>query len=300
MRRKAPSSRGWGFFWLALPSILLLVLFFTAPMLLLGRVSLYEGGGASGFGIGGGGFYKPDTWTLQNYWNLFGDKYFRDIWWFTVKLGLSVTLITLALAYPMALLIRALSPGLRRLALAAVILPKLANLLVVIYGLKLLLGNTGPVNGALLAVGLISEPLDLFHNLTGVIIGKVYLVLPYAVLVLIAALDRLDPTLVPAARGLGASAWSAFWRITFPLSLPGLSLAGMISLIWALGAFVSPYLLGSPEEITLAVDVQKQTFENINWPRGAADAVMMLVTLMACVLLYRVPAGLARRAGGAL
>jgi ABC-type spermidine/putrescine transport system permease subunit I len=89
-----------------------------------------------------------------------------------------------------------------------------------------------------------------------------------------------------AAQGLGASRWQTFRRVTLPLSARGLALAGMISLIWGLGAFISPYLLGGPEQITLAVDVQKQAFENLNWPRAAADAVLMLIVVTLVVALF--------------
>ena len=87
--------------------------------------------------------------------------------------------------------------------------------------------------------------------------------------------------------------------MTLPLSAPGIALAALLSLIWALGAFVGPVLLGSPQEITLGVDVQRQAFENLNWPRGAATAVLMLLTLAVCVALYQIPARLLRRRGAA-
>jgi ABC-type spermidine/putrescine transport system permease subunit I len=273
----------------------LLLLFFLAPLLLLVRVSLYEGGGRSGFGIGGGGFYQPGTWTLQTYATLLGETYFREITAFTLFLGVTVTFVTLAIAYPLAFFIHRLPRRSKAIALLAVMLPKISNVLVVVYGLELTLSNAGPVNHALMALGAVSEPVMLYHNRTGVIIGETYLIVPYAVLV--AALDRIDPLLVPAARGLGASPWRAFWRVTLPLSAPGISLAALLSLIWALGAFVGPVLLGSPQELTLGVDVQRQAFENLNWPRGAATAVLMLLTLVACVTLYQLPARLLRRRG---
>ncbi|WP_020468886.1 ABC transporter permease [Zavarzinella formosa] len=284
---------------LASPAIVLLLGFFLAPMLQLGRVSLYDGGGRSGFGIGGGGFYKPNTWTFQAYRTLAGETYFREVWTFTVLLGLGVACITLLIAYPLSLFIHRLPPRAKALALTAVVLPKLANVLVLIYGLELLLSNSGPVNGLLVGLGAVSEPVAFFHNLPGVLIGETYLILPYAVLALVASLDRIDPALVPAARGLGAGPLRVFWRVTLPLSAPGIALAAMLSLIWALGAFTGPVLLGSPQELTLAVEVQRQTFENLNWPRGAATAVLMLVTLAACLVLYQVPARFLRRRGGA-
>jgi ABC-type spermidine/putrescine transport system permease subunit I len=254
---------------LTAPAVLLLVIFFAAPFLLLLRVSWYAPSS-------GRGFYQPGTWTIENYRALFADPYFQQVLVFTVLLALGVTSLVMLLALPLALFINALPSRQKSLALAAVILPKLASMLVMIYGLQVLLSSSGPVNGLLRAVGLVSEPLPLSHNLTGVIIGETSLLLPYAVLVLVVALGRLDASLVPAARGLGASAWRAFRRITLPLTLPGLALTGQLTLIWALGAFVGPLLLGSPSQITLAVEVHRQTIENNHWPRGAATAAVLL------------------------
>ena len=280
---------------LAAPALALLLFFFLVPALMLGRVSLYEGGSQSGFGIGGS-FYQPGTWSLHAYRGLLTDGYFRSILAFTLKFGVAVALATVTIAYPMAFLISRL-PGKWKLAAVTVVtLPKLANVLVVIYGLKLLMGTNGLVNQLMQAFGLIKSPAELLHNLTGAMVGETYLILPYAVLILIVTLDRIDPSLAQAARGLGAGPWRTFWRITFPLSLPGVALVFFLSLIFAFGAFVSPYLMGSPEELTLAVDVQKQTFENLNWPRGAAEAVIMLATLIVIALVWQVRTLVSRRA----
>jgi ABC-type spermidine/putrescine transport system permease subunit I len=282
---------------LAAPALLLLLFFFLVPALLLGRVSLYEGGGRSGFGIGGS-FYQPGTWSLHAYRGLLMDGYFRSILAFTLKFSVAVALATVAIAYPMALLITRL-PGRWKLAAVAVVtLPKLANVLVVIYGLKLLMGTTGLANQLLQASGLSTSPVDLLHNLTGTMVGETYLILPYAVLILIVTLDRIDPSLALAARGLGAGPWRTFRRVTFPLSLPGVALVFFLSLIFAFGAFVSPYLMGSPEELTIAVDVQKQTFENLNWPRGAAEAVIMLAALTVIALVWQALTHALKRARG--
>ena len=180
-------------------------------------------------------------------------------------------------------------PRRKALALAAVLLPKLASVLVIVYGLQLVLSGTGPVNEVLLALGLIDEPLMLFRNLMGVVIGETYLILPYAVLVLVVGLSRIDPALTVAARGLGATSWQAFRRVTWPLSLPALAAAGQLSLIWALAALLGPMLLGSPQETTLAVEVQRQALENNRWPRGAATAVLLLLTLGVCLAIYALP-----------
>jgi ABC-type spermidine/putrescine transport system permease subunit I len=133
--------------------------------------------------------------------------------------------------------------------------------------------------------------------LVGVIIAETYLILPYAILVITLALDRIDPALVPAARGLGAGPWMAFRRVTLPLSLPGVVLAGLLCLIWSLGAFVGPVLLGGPDEATLGVMVLKWGQEDGNWPRAAAAAILSLITVALCVALYAGPANKLRNRG---
>lgn len=285
MSNLASRARHW--IWAA-PAVVLLLILLIWPAAQLVRLSLYSGGGQSGFGIGGG-FYKPGTWTTGAYQALLEDRYFWEILGFTMWLGAVVTAICVVLAYPTAYWITRLSKRWKIAVLAAVIVPKLSNLLVTIYGLKLILGDHGSINDFLQWSGMTSAPIALQNSTTGVVIGKTILVLPYTILFLWIGLQRIDRTLVASARGLGASPWTAFMRVTFPLSLPALATAALVSLIWALGAFISPYLLGGPEQITLAVDIQRQFFENLNWPRGAAEGVAMLVTLAILVATYSWP-----------
>jgi len=247
-------------------------------MIYLVRLSLCEGGSQSGFGIGGS-FYKPGTWTLKVYATLLSERYFWEVLGFTVWLGFVVAALCVVLGYPTAHFLWQLPKRWKPAALVFVIIPKLSSLLVTIYGLKIILGDFGPVNAALQALGVIKEPLALQHSATGVVIGKTLLVLPYTILLIWAGLERLDRGLISASRGLGATTWQSFVWVTLPLSLPALAAATLVSLIWALGAFISPYLLGSPDQITLAVDVQRQMFENLHWPRGAGEGVAMLLTL---------------------
>jgi ABC-type spermidine/putrescine transport system permease subunit I len=262
----APEKRRIRHLLLIAPAVLLLVVFFAGPLLLLFRVSLFAPAGSRGF-------YQPGTWTAGNYAALFTDSYFREVLTFTLLLAPGITLVVLFIAYLLALFIHGLPPRQKSLALAAVVLPKLASMLVAVCGLQALLSGSGPVNGLLLALG-VAEPLPLTRNLAGVVIGETYLLLPYAVLLLVVALGRIDPALGAAARGLGASPWQTFRRVTLPLLLPGLAAAGQLTLIWALGAFVGPLLLGGPGQITLAVEVQRQAVENNRWPASAAVAVV--------------------------
>ncbi len=270
---------------LAWPALLFVALFFLVPIGLLVRVSLYEGGGRSGFGIGG--LYVPGSWSTDAYRNLLGDGYFWELLSFTLRFGLAAAAISVLLGFGLALLIVRLSPTARLLALCAVFLPKLANVLVIVYGLVLLLGDFGPVNQLLAPLrGDDAQPLALLHNFTGALIGEVYLILPYAVLLLVATLDRIPPLLLPAARGLGAGHFETFRRVTLPLCMPGLATTFLLCLIFGIGAYVAPTILGSPDEFTLSIDIQRQTFENLNWPRAAAESVMMLVCVGAVCATY--------------
>jgi ABC-type spermidine/putrescine transport system permease subunit I len=278
---------------LAGPAFALLLTFLLGPLLLLVRTSLLESAD------GGAGFYREGTWSGHAYAELLGERFGRRIIWFTVGLGVAVAALSVLIGYPLALFIHALPRRARALALGVVVLPKLANVFVVVYGINLLLGLNGPVNRTLLELGVIAEPILLTHSLTGVLVAETYLILPYAIIVLVLAFERIDTMLVPAARGLGASRWAAFHRVTLPLSLPGVAVAGQLCLIWSLGAFVGPVLLGSPEQTTLSVLVQKQGLEYSDWPRAAATAVLSVVTVAVCVAVYTLPARGLRRAGGA-
>ena len=279
-------------YFLLAPMGLMLIGFFAWPLLWLFRVSLFESRGSSGFGIGGakgqegGGFYVEGTWTLDNYARIFTDSYFQDITLFTVQFAVLVTAVTMILAYPMAYYIYKAGPRLKVVLLILVILPKLSNMLVLVYGLQILLANNGLVNELLLLLGVVDEPIKLVYNLFSMTVSKVLLIIPYTILVITATLHGLDPTLRDAAQGMGASPASTFLSVTLPLSLPGTFVALLITIVWALGAFVTPALLGNPDLQTLAVEVPKQTFENVNWAVGSAIAFVMLAMMSLVVLIY--------------
>ncbi len=142
-----------------------------------------------------------------------------------------------------------------------VVLPKFTNILVFVFGLKMIFGPSG---------------------LAPVIAGEVLMLLPYAVLTIAAALEAVPFALADAARGLGASASQAFWRITFPLAMPGTLAAATLVVLWSLGAFLGPYLLGQPAQYTLSVEVDRQTNHDLNWALAAALNVVLLAVMGAC------------------
>jgi ABC-type spermidine/putrescine transport system permease subunit I len=264
--------------WLLLsPAVGLLLLFLVGPIVLMVRVSLYESGA-------GRSFYHSGTWTLANYAALWNDAQTHQVARFTLLAALGITTLTLSIAYPLALFIHALSPRAKRWAIVLVLLPKLCNVLVLVYGVQLILGSSGPISQGLLLLGIIEEPILLYRNLTGMVIGETYLLLPYAVLLILVGLMRVDSQLIEAARGLGAGEWTVFTRVIWPLSLPGLIAAGQLTMLWALGMVLGPMLLGGPTEVTMGVEIQRQALEYHRWPKAAALATGMLLLVLALSL----------------
>ncbi|MBX9580703.1 MAG: ABC transporter permease subunit [Gemmataceae bacterium] len=272
---------------LASPAGVLVAGLLLGPVVLLVRVSLYEP-------AGGRGFFVPGTWTGDNFAAATDHAGLRLLG-FTAAFGAAVAATAVALGYALALFIRSLGPTARRVAVAAVLLPKLASALVVMFGLRQLLSAAGPVSRGLVALGVVAEPVTLSRNVFAALAGEVYLVLPYAVLVLLIQLGRIDPAWEAAARGLGASRWQAFRRVTLPLSVPGLVLAGQLGLMCGVGAFLGPMLLANPADQTLAVEVHRQAFDRQNWPRAAAGAVVLTLTAAGLGALFALAA---RRSGG--
>jgi ABC-type spermidine/putrescine transport system permease subunit I len=272
---------------LSAPAAALLLGLLACPLVLLARVSLYEP-------AHGRGFFAPGTWTLANYAAV-TDAHGLRLLWFTVIFGVAVAGLTVSVAYPLALFVRSLSSPWRRAALAGVLLPKLASVLVILFGLQQLLGDAGPVNRALLAAGVVGEPVRMARGPFGAIVAEVLLLLPYAVLVLFVQVRAIDPTWEAAARGLGASWWQVLRRVTLPLSVPGLLLAGQLGLLWGMGAFLGPLLLGGPEETTLSVEVHRQAFEYGRWPRAAAEAAVLVAAVVVSLVAYSLLTPLARR-----
>lgn len=268
------SSPKW---WLALPAIALFVIFFLAPLAWMVRLAFYEAGTT-------GQFYQEGTFTLSHFMQIITDRYFLEVVGVTLRIGALTVIFTMPLAWLLSVYIHR-SAGIRRLALlAAVILPKLTNLLVVMYGVILLLGRQGFVNEGLLGIGLLDSPLPLFANIYAVMLGEVMIVLPYPVLMLVAAMESVDPVLEDAARSLGASPKRAYFETVYKLTLPTFLVATLVTLIWGLGAFVAPMVLGGPSLYTLTIEIYRQTLQHFRWPLGAALGVVSWIAISVLIV----------------
>lgn len=263
-------------FWLALPAILWLTLFFLLPVMIVFVVSFLSRGR-------GGAGELP--FTLENYErviNIFGPIITDSIW-----IAFVTTVICLVVGYPLAFFISTRSdPRFRSLALFMIILPFWTNFLVRTYALQTILGREGIINGVLTSLGLIGEPLALLNTPEAVILGLVYGYLPFMVLPIYASVERFDFRYVEAAHDLGANDIRAFLRVVLPLTLPGVIAGFILVFIPTIGAFVTPDLLGGTRGIMIGNLIQQQFRGSGNQPLGSALSVVLMAMVMVALLIY--------------
>lgn len=255
------------------PGIAYLVLLFLAPLGVIGVYSLAGPGGAE--------------WTLGNYRRVF-DSLYLDVLLHSLWLALATTVICLLIAYPCVLVMREMRPGRRLVVLALLIIPSWLNLLVKNYAWIILLRREGLVNAGLLASRVIDEPLPLLFNDGAVLIGLVHTFLPYMILALHVALDRMDWALVEAARDLGASAWQTFRNVILPETRVGAFVGCVLVFIPCLGAFVSPDLLGGTRSLMIANLIENQVLQVRDWPFAAALSMTLMLIVLALLAVARV------------
>jgi putrescine transport system permease protein len=169
----------------------------------------------------------------------------------------------------------------------AVFLPFLTAFLIRIYAWVNILQREGLLNDALIALGLVSEPLTWLATDTAIVIGIVYSYLPFMVLPLYANLEKHDETLLEAAADLGCPQWKAFWRITVPLSAPGIAAGSLLCFIPIVGEFVIPDLLGGSDALMIGQTLWTEFFSNKDWPAASAVAVALLAILLVPIVLYQ-------------
>ena len=213
-------------------------------------------------------------------------------------ISLVVTLIVLLLSYPLAYYLATHSDWRFSLVIFCIVVPYFTSVIVRTYSWMVLLGRNGVINNGLLSLGWIAEPLPLLYSKVGILIGMVYVLLPYMVLTLYASLKSIDPGLMRAARGLGAGWYFAFTRIYFPLSLHGVISGSLIVFILALGFFITPALMGGPTDVMLAMLVERSIEITFDWPGAAIMSLLLLVATLALYAIYYRVTDLRRMMGG--
>ena len=259
------------------PAFAWLALTVAAPLVLVFAVSL---------GVATQGA-PPFEWGLSaaNYALILSDDLYWGAFLNAMRIAGTSTLICLLIGYPMAFAIARARPDRRALLLFMVVLPFWTSFLIRVYAWMALLRPTGLINSALQGLGLIDEPIPMIANEFAVHLGIVFAYLPFMILPLYATLERMDPALVEAANDLGATPARAFWRVTFPSSLPGVAAGCLLVFIPASGEFVIPDLLGGPDTPMIGRVLWLEFFQNRDWPVACALATMLAAVLAVPILI---------------
>lgn len=258
------------------PLALLLAGFFLTPVAMLLPMSFGEQ-------LPGAGISKS-VWTVDNYVRIVTDDFYREVIARTLGLGLGVTAACLLLGYPLAYMI-ARGPVRWRLPLIMlVVFPMMLNLVVRSFGWIALLANRGLVNNLLMQAGLITAPLKLMFNLTGVMIGLTHIYLPFMVLMLVAAIRNVPRDVEAAASTLGSSRLHVFASVTLPLSAPGILAGSILVFVLTISALVTPRMLGGPTYRVMATVIYDEYMQLLDWPSGSA--LSFALTAMAVGVIW--------------
>ena len=280
----------WRYFIVAIPYIWLL-LFFLAPFVIVFKISLADPIIAQPpftpfFNEGSDGGFSIYT-TFDNFLYLFQDSLYFVTYLNSVKLAFIATLFTLLIGYPIAYGIARSPQPTRNILLLLVVIPFWISFLLRVYSWMGILKTNGLINGFLLWLGVIDQPLELLYTDTAVYIGMVYSYLPYMILPLYANLVKLDIRLLEAASDLGAKKWQGFVDVTLPLSMPGIIAGCLLVFIPAIGEYVIPALLGGADTLMIGRVLFDEFFLNRDWPVASAVAIVLLLLLVLPIVYFQ-------------
>lgn len=273
----ARDRRGGGAGLLLLPAGALLLFFFVLPYANMLYISFLEPAKDAP--------YHP-VFTLGNYLKAVGDPFHWQVLGKTMGYALLTTVLTLLMGYPLAYHMARSSSRVKGFLLMLLLSPLLVGVVIRSYGWMILLADTGLVNQLVQALGLAEKPLKLMYNQFGVMVGLVHVYLPFMVLSLAGTLQGIHPDLEKASRSLGAGAWRTFWRVTWPLSLPGIFSGSILVFVLSVSAYVIPALLGGHNVLTAPLLVVQTLMDAFNWPLGSAMAMVLFVTTVGVIWLY--------------
>lgn len=223
------------------------------------------------------------TFTLDNYARLL-DPLYAKVLMHSFYMAIVATLLCLVIGYPFAYIVAKMPEKWRPIMLFLVIVPFWTNSLIRTYGLKIVLGTQGILNQALLGLDIIDKPLRIMYTETAVMIGLVYILLPFMILPLYSAIEKLDDTYIEAARDLGANKFQTLLKVVLPLTMPGIIGGCLLVLLPALGMFYIADLLGGAKNLLIGNVIKSQVLNARDWPFGAATSIAL--TLAMAVMLY--------------
>src|SRR6266536_5619541 len=271
-----------------------LIAFFLVPFLIVFKISLSETTIAQppylpvlDFSAGWEGFKRfVGALSFDNYLALASDRLYLAAYLKSLEVAAFSTLMLLALGYPFAYAMARAPRRLQAMLVMLVVLPFWTSFLIRVYAWINILQRDGLLNQALTALGLVDEPLAWLSTDTAIYIGIVYSYLPFMVLPIYAALEKMDETLLEAAADLGCPNWKAFWLVTLPLSRPGVVAGALLCFIPIIGEFVIPDLLGSSQTMMIGQTLWAEFFAYKDWPVASAVAVVLLCLLVVPIVIY--------------
>ncbi len=284
----APPSRRWNWL-LCAPALLILILAASGPLLIVVVYSVLAPGSFGGV-----------AWELsfEGWFRVFLSRDIFEpeivswntahaaIFWRSISLAFQTTVICAVLGFPTAWFIATRPRGSREIWLFLITIPFWTNLLIRTFAIQEVIRNQGLINTILLQTGVIAAPIQMMYTDFAILLGMAYVFLPLMVLPLFAAMDKLDLRLLEAAYDLYASRWQVLRRIVFPLVRPGFIAGSILVFIPAIGAYVTPRLLGGGRNMMLGNLIELQFGQGRNWPLGAALALTLLVIVVAALVAY--------------
>jgi spermidine/putrescine transport system permease protein len=266
---------------LMLPGFLWLVGLMVVPCAVIFAMAFFERGVYGGIDYGAATFGNFRRATDPLYLSILLDS---------ARIALMATVLALLLAYPAAYAITRARPALQPALLIMVMLPFWSNYLIRTYAWMVLLNREGVINSFLRWLGLIDEPLPILYNEFSVVLGLIYNYSPFVILAIYAALQRLDPSYAEASRDLGAGPWATFFRITLPLTLPGVAAGSVFVFVLSIGNFITPDLLGGGRMQMVGNLIYDQFLTARDWPFGATLSMILLAVMMMVLFLQALAA----------
>ncbi len=258
-------------YWMTGPALAVFLALVIIPLGMTVLLAFYDWGQYKGI---------VAEFTLKNFREIFSDSYFLEVFLRTLRIAVLVTLFAVLIGVPEAYILNRMSPAWRGICLLAILGPLLVSVVARTLGWALLLGSTGLVNRGLMALGLIGQPLEFMFTETGVVIALVHVLIPFMILAVWASLQRLDPQIENAALSLGASRLTIWRRVVLPQIVPGILSGSIIVFALAASAFASPAIIGGRRLKVAATLAYDEFLNTLNWPLGAAVAVLLLAALV--------------------
>lgn len=268
------------FYMLFVPSLSMILFFLIYPLLVTTFPTFFEG----------------NSLTLARYLDFFMDDYFQRIFVRTLKISLMAAVVCAILGIPVAYFISKSSQKVRGLLIACTVFPLLTNAVVRSFAWMNILGKNGILNNLLLALNIIPQPHQFLYTEFAILIGSIYIFLPLMVVSLVGVMENIEPELMEAAESLGANRIKAFFKVIFPLSIPGLIVGSVLVFTGTLTAYTTPQLLGGNKNMMLATLIYQRTMSLNDWNSASVIATIMIVTtLLVITVINRLAARLNKR-----